>query len=85
MPHNYRSIMESTPQTVCFYHYLGMSPREIAGTLGIPLKRVYRSLNYSASGKRTLHFFPELDTSAKQLNKAEHNRQIVADTLHPSK
>ena len=75
--------MESTPQTIQFYRYLGMSPKEISATLGVPLKRVYRTFNYSASGKRTLHFFPDLDTSHQQLNTAEHNRQYVVDHLHP--
>ena len=77
--------MESTPQTIEFYFDAGMSPREIAGTLGVPLKRVYRTLSYSASGKRTLHFFPALDTSEQQLNRAEHTRDYVSRHLHPSK
>tara|TARA_R110002074_G_scaffold77559_7_gene175844 strand:- start:5959 stop:6201 length:243 start_codon:yes stop_codon:yes gene_type:complete len=75
--------MESTPQIIEYYAYVGMSPKEIAGTLGVPIKRVYRTLNYSAIGKRTLHFFPDLDTSQPQLNRAEHNRQYVVDNLHP--
>lgn len=78
--------MESTlSKTVEFYVYLGMSPREIACTLGLPLKRVYRYLSSSSHGKRTLHFFPDLDTSPAQLNYAEHNRDYVSAHLHPSK
>lgn len=78
--------MESTlVRTIELYNYLGMSPREIAVTLGLALKRVYRILNSSAHGKRTLHFFPDCDTSAYQLNAAEHNRDYVAANLHPSK
>jgi len=77
--------MESTPQHIEFYNDVGMTPKEISGTLGVPLKRVYQTLKYSSSGKRTLHFFPDLDTSASQLNRAEHNRQYVAEHLHPSK
>ena len=67
------------------YYYLGMSPHEISVTLGVALKRVYRILSTSAHGKRTLHFFPDLDTSDSQLNAAEHNRDYVAAHLHPSK
>ena len=78
--------MESTlKDTIELYYYLGMSPREIAVTLGLALKRVYRTLSTSAHGKRTLHFFPDCDTSHTQLNSAEHNRDYVAAHLHPSK
>lgn len=78
--------MESTlVHTIELYNYLGMSPREISATLGLTLKRVYRTLSTSAHGKRTLHFFPDLDTSQMQLNSAEHNRDYVASHLHPSK
>jgi hypothetical protein len=78
--------MESTlTNTIELYYYLGMSPREISATLGLALKRVYRTLGTSARGKRTLHFFPDLDTSIPQLNSAEHNRDYVARHLHPSK
>ena len=85
IPHTNVRLMESTPQIIEFYHDCGMTPKEIAGTLGVPLKRVYLTLNYSASGKRTLHFFPDLDTSEQQLNRAEHNRDYVSRHLHPSK
>ena len=77
--------MKSTSERIHFYNEVGMPPREICDTLGIPLSRVYRSLKYSETGRRTLHYFPNMNTSKKQLNKAELNRQYVAENLHPSK
>ena len=77
--------MKSTSERINFYKEVGMPPREISDTFGIPLSRVYRNLKYSETGRRTLHYFPNMNTSKKQLNKAELNRQYVAENLHPSK
>ena len=77
--------MKSTSERIHFYNEVGMPPREICDTLGIPLSRVYRSLKVSETGRRTLHYFPNMDTSKNQLNKAEHNREYVSKHLHPSK
>ena len=77
--------MESTQSHIHLYYSLGMPPREIADTLGIPLKRVYHNLNTTDMGRRTLHYFPDLDTSLPQLNNAEQNRQFVAERYWPSK
>ena len=77
--------MKSTTDHVYFYYEVGMPPREISETLGIPLSRVYRTLKFSDNGRRTLHYFPNLDTSEPQLKKAEHNRDFVSRHLHPSK
>ena len=77
--------MKSTTDRIHFYSEVGMSPREISDTLGIPLSRVYRALRFSGTGRRTLHYFPNMDTSRKQLNQAEHNRNYVSQNLHPSK
>lgn len=77
--------MESARDYIDFYKYLGMPPREISGTLGIPLSSVYRNLKTSDIGKRTLHYFPDVDTSSQQLLKAEQNRILNADRHHPSK
>jgi hypothetical protein len=77
--------MESTYERMTFYYYAGMPPREISDTLGIPLSSVYRNLQNSDNGRRTLHYFPQIDTSVSQLTRAEINRQYVQDHLHPSK
>lgn len=77
--------MESTQERISFYYYAGMPPREISDTLGIPLSSVYRNLQTSDMGRRTLHYFPHIDTSVSQLTRAEINRQFVQDNLHPSK
>ena len=77
--------MKSTSERIHFYNEVGMPPREIGDTLGIPLSRVYRHLKFSETGRRTLHYFPNMDTSRKQLNQAEHNRNYVSQNLHPSK
>ena len=77
--------MESVQERINFYSYLGMPPREISDTLGIPLSSVYRNLTASDKGKRTLHYFPDMDTSRPQLTKAEQNRQFVQEHFHPSK
>ena len=77
--------MKSTSERIHFYNEVGMPPREISDTLGIPLSRVYRILKFSDTGRRTLHYFPNMDTSTSQLNTAEHNRQYVVEHLHPSK
>jgi len=77
--------MESTHEQVRNYHHLGMLPKEISDTLGVPLSSVYRTLRATSSGKRTLHYFPHMDTSNPQLNNAEINRQYVSTHLWPSK
>jgi len=77
--------MKSTTDRINFYNEVGMPPREISETLGIPLSRVYRTLKFSDIGRRTLHYFPNMDTSHPQLNNAEHNRDYVSSHLHPSK
>ena len=77
--------MESTQERSHFYYHAGMPPREISDTLGIPLSSVYRNLQTSDMGRRTLHYFPHIDTSQQQLTRAEINRQYVAEYLHPSK
>jgi len=77
--------MKNTTDRIHFYGEVGMSPREISDTLGVPLSRVYRTLKFSRTGRRTLHYFPNMDTSKNQLNTAEHNRNYVVDHLHPSK
>jgi hypothetical protein len=77
--------MDSTQAHIHYYSSLGMPPREISDTLGIPLKRVYRNLNNSDMGRRTLHYFPNMDTSLPQLNTAEDNRAFVVDKFWPCK
>ena len=77
--------MESTQERIHSYHHAGMPPREISDTLGIPLSSVYRNLQTSDKGRRTLHYFPQIDTSVSQLTRAEINRQYVQNHLHPSK
>ena len=77
--------MESTQERIHFYHYAGMPPREIGDTLGISLSSVYRNLQTSDTGRRTLHYFPHTDTSVPQLARAEIQRQYVKEHLHPSK
>lgn len=74
--------MEVTQEHITLYHYLGMSPREISVTLGVPLQRVYRNINYTDMGRRTFHYFPDMDTSTPQLVNAEHNRQLNAEQHH---
>ena len=77
--------MKSARDHIDFYSYLGMPPREISGTLGIPLSSVYRNLQTSDTGKRTLHYFPDVNTSTPQLVRAEHKRYLNAFRHHPSK
>ena len=77
--------MESTHEYISFYFSLGMPVREISDTLGVSLSNVYRNLRVSQMGRRTLHYFPNLDTSTQQLTAAEQHRQIVAARHHPSK
>ena len=74
--------MESARDYIDFYSYLGMPPREIGETLGIPLSSVYRNLKFSDTGKRTLHYFPDVNTSNSQLARAEQNRQLNAQRHH---
>ena len=74
--------MENTQEQISLYHYLGMSPREISVTLGVPLKRVYRNINYTDLGRRTFHYFPDMDTSRPQLISAERNRAVNAELHH---
>ena len=77
--------MESHQERIHFYFGVGMPPREISDTLGISISSVYRNLRVSDTGRKTLHYFPNLDTSVRQLTRAEVRRQYVRDNLHPSK
>lgn len=77
--------MKGTQERIHLYFDLGMPPREISDTLGIPLSSVYRNLQTSDMGRRTLHYFPNIDTSSAQLGRAEVKRQHVTEHHHPSK
>lgn len=78
-------LMKSTRERIHFYNEVGMPPREISDTLGVPISSVYRNLRVSETGRRTLHYFPYMDTSQSQLFNAELNRKYVSRYLHPSK
>ena len=67
------------------YADIGMPPLEISETLGIPLSRVYRSLEDNDSGRCTLHYFPDMDSTVSDLCHAEQHRQYVSEHFHPSK